>query len=168
MQKEVTDRGEFWLAILNIPISRAEQIRELVAEGHDPLNSFVSKNLRGSLLMSVEQMANLSYPFPGDAELDSRGLLSRYRIRATKEKYFAVKADSPLFAIDCEMCVSDNNGPREHTRITLVDEQCNVVIDTLVKPYDQITDYVTKFSGITKQMLESIDVRLEHVQVSVL
>ncbi|KHN75512.1 Putative RNA exonuclease NEF-sp [Toxocara canis] len=219
MQKEVTDRGEFWLAILNIPISRAEQIRELVAEGHDPLNSFVSKNLRGSLLMSVEQMANLSYPFPGDAELDSRGLLSRYRIRATKEghdplnsfvsknlrgsllmsveqmanlsypfpgdaeldsrgllsryriratkeKYFAVKADSPLFAIDCEMCVSDNNGPREHTRITLVDEQCNVVIDTLVKPYDQITDYVTKFSGITKQMLESIDVRLEHVQLA--
>uniref|UniRef100_F1L762 RNA exonuclease NEF-sp n=1 Tax=Ascaris suum TaxID=6253 RepID=F1L762_ASCSU len=81
------------------------------------------------------------------------------------KKYYAITADSPIFAIDCEMCVT-KAGSRELTRITLVDEECNVVIDTLVKPYDEIVDYVTKFSGITKQMLDPIDVRLEHVQIA--
>uniref|UniRef100_A0A0M3ICX6 Exonuclease domain-containing protein n=1 Tax=Ascaris lumbricoides TaxID=6252 RepID=A0A0M3ICX6_ASCLU len=114
MQKEVANRNEFWNALLNVPISRVEQIKEIVAK-----------------------------------------------------KYYAITADSPIFAIDCEMCVT-KAGSRELTRITLVDEECNVVIDTLVKPYDEIVDYVTKFSGITKQMLDPIDVRLEHVQVCII
>uniref|UniRef100_A0A914ZRG5 Exonuclease domain-containing protein n=1 Tax=Parascaris univalens TaxID=6257 RepID=A0A914ZRG5_PARUN len=165
MQKEVANSNEFWNALLNVPISRVEQIREIVAEGFDPLTSFISKNLKGDLLMSVEQMANFAYPFPGDAQLEANGVLSQYRIQPTMRKYCAITADSPLFAIDCEMCVT-KTGSRELTRITLVDEKCNVVIDTLVKPYDEIVDYVTKFSGITKQMLDPIDVRLEHVQIA--
>lgn len=42
-----------------------------------------------------------------------------------------------------------------------------VVYDTLVKPRNRITDYLTHFSGITKKSLVDVDVRLEDVQKSI-
>jgi len=39
-----------------------------------------------------------------------------------------------------------------------------VVYESLVKPYNRITDYLTHFSGITKELLADVVVRLEDVQ----
>jgi DNA polymerase III epsilon subunit-like protein len=39
-----------------------------------------------------------------------------------------------------------------------------VVYETLVKPYNRITDYLSRFSGITKKLLVGVAVRLEDVQ----
>lgn len=39
--------------------------------------------------------------------------------------------------------------------------------ETLVKPRNRITDYLTQFSGITKELLVDVDVRLEDVQKSI-
>lgn len=68
-----------------------------------------------------------------------------------------------MFALDCEMCRSTRSDS-ELTRISIVNENLEVVYDTLVKPYNKITDYVTRFSGVTKAMLDPINVRLEDVQ----
>ncbi|MCP9264779.1 putative RNA exonuclease NEF-sp [Dirofilaria immitis] len=83
--------------------------------------------------------------------------------RIANEKYGTLKAGSPFFAIDCEMCTTEI-GESELTRISIVNECYEVLLDTLVKPKNKIIDYVTKYSGITEKMLENVNVRVEDVQ----
>lgn len=81
----------------------------------------------------------------------------------TKSKYVEVTPSSPMFALDCEMCRTVS-GQLELTRITVVNENLETVYDSLVKPFNKITDYLTRFSGITKQMLDPVTIRLPDVQ----
>lgn len=67
-----------------------------------------------------------------------------------------------VFAIDCEMCKSYDKAVL--TRVTVVAEDGNVIIDELVKPDVPITDYVTQFSGITFETLKYVNTRLRDVQ----
>ena len=53
-----------------------------------------------------------------------------------------------LVAIDCEMCVTAQ-GP-ELTRATVISGSGGVLYDELVKPYNEITKYLTHVSGITE------------------
>lgn len=52
----------------------------------------------------------------------------------------------------------------ELTRVSVVDENLQVVYETFVKPYNKIVDYLTKYSGITKKSLVDVKKRLEDVQ----
>lgn len=84
----------------------------------------------------------------------------------TKEKYSEVTFHSPMFALDCEMCRTET-GELELTRISIVNENLQVIYDTLVKPWNKITDYLTRYSGITQKMLEPVTTRLSDVQKKV-
>lgn len=50
------------------------------------------------------------------------------------------------------------------TRISAVDENHKVFYDTLVKPDNKITDYLTKWSGINAQMMKNVKKKLKDVQ----
>ena len=56
-------------------------------------------------------------------------------------------------AIDCEM-VATNQDLNALARVTIVNENCNVLLDEYVVPEGRITDYRTRYSGITAQILK--------------
>jgi len=69
-------------------------------------------------------------------------------------------------AIDCEMC--DTAQGSELTRISVLSFEGAVLLDTLVKPRNAITNYQTQYSGITEEMLREVTVTLEQVHTCTL
>ncbi|KAL7055431.1 hypothetical protein AAHC03_022921 [Spirometra sp. Aus1] len=80
-----------------------------------------------------------------------------------KDKYEPVTPSSPMFGIDCEMVLTKAGS--ELARITIVDELGCALMDKLVKPPNPVEDYVTRFSGITHQMLAGVDTCLADIQL---
>ncbi|KAF3687930.1 RNA exonuclease 5 [Channa argus] len=73
-----------------------------------------------------------------------------------------VSDSSPLYGLDCEMCLTERGN--ELARVSLVDSDGNCVLDELVKPQNRIINYLTMFSGITAAMLRPITTTLRDVQ----
>ncbi|XP_072318837.1 RNA exonuclease 5-like [Eucyclogobius newberryi] len=75
---------------------------------------------------------------------------------------FEVTDSSPLFGLDCEMCLTAEG--TELTRVSLVDSSGTCILDELVKPPNKIWDYFTHVSGVTPQMLNPVSTTLKDVQ----
>ncbi|OBA27901.1 hypothetical protein HANVADRAFT_22667 [Hanseniaspora valbyensis NRRL Y-1626] len=70
------------------------------------------------------------------------------------------------YALDCEMCLTQNG--HELTRISVVNFDGVLIYDKLVRPKNEIIDYLTRFSGITEEMMQNADHSLEQVQEDLL
>ena len=79
----------------------------------------------------------------------------------------SVTAGREILGLDCEMCMT---GEKEFslTRITILDWHGNAILDEFVKPDKPIIDYVTKYSGITEEMLRDVKTTLRDVQQKLL
>lgn len=122
-------------------------------------SNFQNNVSRLHLLLSPIQLAMEHYPLPLNVFEQSKS--EGYCF--SRESYTPVSENSPMFAIDCEMCRTVS-GRQEVTRIAIVNENLETVYHTLVKPEEEIIDYITRFSGITEKMLLNVTTTLKDVQ----
>jgi len=66
-----------------------------------------------------------------------------------------------LVAIDCEMCMTKEG--LELTRVSVIDEDENVLYDQFVKPLNPIVDYLTQYSGVSEADLADVTHTLQDV-----
>ena len=115
-------------------------------------------SLKLQLLLSATQMVEDNYPLPLTGKLGSK----YEEFIFSKDEYAEVSDESPLFSLDCEMCITERG--HELTRVCVVDSRLAVVYHSLVKPRAEIRNYLTQYSGITEEMLAPVTTRLEDVQ----
>ncbi|XP_049325298.1 RNA exonuclease 5 [Astyanax mexicanus] len=114
----------------------------------------LKKSGMSSYLLKEEEMIKKSFPIKG-----GRGCEAFACTRSADH----VTDSSPLFGLDCEMCIT--KAGTELTRVALVDSRGRCLLDELVKPFNPIINYCTRFSGITRSMLQDVETRLQDVQV---
>lgn len=106
-----TNREDFWLKMLNVADGNKELIKDIIKRTGDPFETNPPKDEdelnKLHFLVSLADMAHHNYQIPG------------YRITPSKEKYRKVTKDSPIFVIDCEMCVVES-GTNAVTRVSIV------------------------------------------------
>ena len=68
-----------------------------------------------------------------------------------------------MVGLDCEMVCTKKG--IELARVSIVSEAGECIYDELVKPSEQVTDYCTKWSGITASMLENVTKTLSDIQL---
>lgn len=117
---------------------------------------------RTQLLLSAIQLVDEGYPLPLTGALEAR----YKKFAFTQDVYKEVTPFSPMFGLDCEMCKTQF-GLHELARISIVDENCVSVYETLVRPHDSIIDYMTPYSGITSEMMANVTKTLKEVQTDI-
>ncbi|XP_054849505.1 RNA exonuclease 5 [Eublepharis macularius] len=121
----------------------------------DPVIQKYGEERRGlsSYILTAEEMRRYSYPLEGSSNCSHFVSIGRN---------VPVSDNSPLFGLDCEMCLTDKGS--ELARISVVDASGQCIMDELVKPSLPIRNYLTRYSGITKKLLCSVTTTLADVQ----
>ncbi|THH05849.1 hypothetical protein EW145_g4504 [Phellinidium pouzarii] len=113
-------------------------------------------------VLTPAQMRENDYPLPSYMRDVSEGLdLSmggedwEETPNVEDEKTASDSRPVEVFAADCEMCLTEDG--KALTRISVVSYASGeVLLDELVKPPKPITDYLTKWSGITEEALRPV------------
>lgn len=161
-------------SFLNSPIPKGQTV-------HNPDNKRI---VVSDLLMAVHDMVEDDYPLHSSQKILREGCEDDRREEEKRKNEGWVETDlsigngqdknesgavtegKTIYAIDCEMCKTRQG--LELTRISVVNWDAEVVYDTLVKPTNPITDYVTQYSGITAELLDPITTTLADVQAHLL
>ncbi|XP_075984323.1 RNA exonuclease 1 homolog [Anticarsia gemmatalis] len=77
-----------------------------------------------------------------------------------------VMDDYGIYSLDCEMCYTTHG--LDLTRVTVINSDCKVIYETLIKPLHPIIDYNTRYSGITEEQMVDVKTTLLEVQATLL
>ncbi|NXQ82783.1 REXO5 exonuclease, partial [Nyctibius grandis] len=160
----------------------ANFLASLYGEGANPKPQNTAQGLTSSSSECMPKSSDLqSDPIIRKYGEKKRGLTSyTLTLEEQKKNYYPIKGSpgckgyiytecdqqrtdsSPLFGLDCEMCLTAKGN--EVTRVSLVDAQGQCLLNELVKPESTVVNYRTRFSGITKKMLLPVKTRLSDIQ----
>lgn len=116
-------------------------------------------------LLSAEELKENEYP-SRDAETDGYLITQPPRV-ATR----AQRSPLSICAIDCEMVKTSLPSGLEQfevARVTIVDSSRRVVYDQLVQPAGKVVDYMTQWSGITKDLLKDVQTDLHQIHLDLI
>lgn len=124
-------------------------------------------------VLTLEQMVENDYPVPSymadifqkpDGWVETPAPPQSSLLDAVQPQK---KVKAKVYALDCEMCLTEDG--KELTHVCVIDYFTGTVIyDQLVKPPKPIVDYLTQWSGITKEALEGVTTTLPTVQAAIL
>ncbi|NWR63472.1 REXO5 exonuclease, partial [Bucorvus abyssinicus] len=160
----------------------ADFLAGLYGEGANPKPQNTARGLTSASSECVPKSSDLQHdPIILKYGEKKRGLTSyTLTLEEQKKNYYPIKGfpackgyvytecdqqrtdSSPLFGLDCEMCLTAKGN--EVTRVSLVDAQGQCLLNELVKPESTVVNYRTRFSGITKKMLHPVKTRLSDIQ----
>ena len=120
------------------------------------------------------------YPISGDGHLAATYLpaalpmdgLDASAVKASPGVGAAVDAATRLLAIDCEMVLVrgttmvDGGWPlvKQLARVAVVDEEGSTLLDELVIPERPVVDYLTRYSGMSRELLETASLTFDEVR----
>uniref|UniRef100_A0A8C3KFK2 RNA exonuclease 5 n=1 Tax=Calidris pygmaea TaxID=425635 RepID=A0A8C3KFK2_9CHAR len=121
----------------------------------DPIIRKYGDKKRGltSYILTLEEQKKNDYPTKGSPRCNGYVCTECNQQRTDS---------SPLFGLDCEMCLTAKGS--EVTRVSLVDAQGRCLLNELVRPENTVVHYRTRFSGITREMLLPVKTRLSDIQ----
>lgn len=153
-------------AFTNVPLTKQKQATVIK-------NLSKKKRSLPDMLLSLDEMIELQYPIHPDIARDNLTLsqkiidLNVQQVDSSAWVQTCTKNTDNgyvprAYALDCEMCLTKIG--HELTRISVVSFDDVFVYDKLVRPRNDIVDYLTRFSGITEEMMTNVDYTLEQVQ----
>ncbi|KAG1146498.1 hypothetical protein G6F37_004667 [Rhizopus arrhizus] len=151
--------GNRFMDLLEMPLSKSDLKKKREEEEKEPEGSL--SIAPEALILTAEELKLEDFPI--HSSLDSNSVLEDNWIETTTGKSSDVKK---LVALDCEMCKTVNG--YAITRVALIDQNHNVLLNELVKPTEEITDYVTHISGVSEEMLMEITTSLADIQKKLL
>ncbi|KAI9806678.1 MAG: hypothetical protein M1825_006135 [Sarcosagium campestre] len=138
-------------------ISDAEQLRD---NGYALHPVFLETDDERAAELRRRQAAGM----PADGWVDSNvQSLEDGQVPEESIEQGSITAGREVLAMDCEMCRTEG-GDLDLTRVTIIAWDGSVLLDELVKPEKPIIDYLTQYSGITKEKLELVSTTLSDIQ----
>ncbi|KAM0675922.1 hypothetical protein GVAV_000700 [Gurleya vavrai] len=107
---------------VDLNILTEENIKDLIASNY--------KSIYGESEMFVTSVENLNLDY------------SQFEVFEDESPHF-------LISIDCEMVMTEKG--HELGRISLLDHKANILYDKIIENKNEITDYLTEYSGLTKE-----------------
>ncbi|ODV96941.1 hypothetical protein PACTADRAFT_48731 [Pachysolen tannophilus NRRL Y-2460] len=149
-------------ALTNVPLTKKEKEKLKKAQ-----KEIKSDTILPDLVMNLEQLIQNNYPIhPLSPNITEKFKEQNFLKEGWVDTMEFDHEGSHTFALDCEMC--DAAIGKVLTRISLIDFNNNVIMDELVKPKEEIIDYVTAYSGITEDMLRDVNTTLHDIQQKLL
>ncbi|XP_077972095.1 uncharacterized protein LOC120338895 [Styela clava] len=98
----------------------------------------------------------------GDSHVHADNKLDRSGYVRTLMKSPPSDGNAGIFTLDCEMSYTVNG--LELIRVSVLDTNCELIYDTLVKPSGRVLDYNTRWSGITEDNMTNVKTTIRDVQ----